>query len=210
MFNSGFIPSMDGTEDIYDVVENEDICLPSEFSYMKNLPDVLNQGQHSVCVPCSLSAYFEYKLSLKNSTLSQRFKLYDIFDIYNNRSNDSDGMSIKEAIEYTINSGAKYSKGIVRANKYYAIKSIFALRHAIVTNGPCIMGLPVYDSGANDFWHKFSNYDELLGYHAVAVVGYDKEGFIIRNSWGTRYGHHGYYHIKNEDIKKALEIWTIC
>lgn len=206
MFNSGFIPSMDGTEDIYDNTIDEAIYLPSEFSYMKNITGVLNQGSKPICVPCSLSAYFEYKLSLETGEINNsKFKL---LDIYNNRSEKTDGMQIKEAIEYVINTGAKYEGGIIKANKYYAIKSLLALKHAIVTNGPCIIGLPVYNTNSSEFWDAC--YGNLIGYHAVAVVGYDKDGFIIRNSWGSGFGRKGYVHINNDDIKRATEIWTIC
>ena len=48
------------------------------------------------------------------------------------------------------------------------------------------------------------------GGHAVAIIGYDKEGFIIRNSWGTMYGIDGYYHLKYEDFNNSFyEIWTM-
>lgn len=206
MFNSGFIPSMNGTENIYDTVVDNSVQLPAEFSYMKNITDVLNQGVNPICVPCALSAYFEYKLSLTLGKIeNSKFKLYDIYD---SRSVKTDGMQVKEGIEYTINTGAKYGDNIIKANNYYAIKSIFALKHAIVTNGPCIMGLPVHNANAADFWEPA--YGSILGYHAVAVVGYDKDGFIIRNSWGRKFGNKGYTYIKNADIKKASEIWTIC
>ena len=206
MFNSGFIPSMDGTEDIYDNAVDEAVYLPSEFSYMKNITGVLNQGTKPICVPCALSAYFEYRLSLKTGEINDsKFKL---LDIYNSRAEKTDGMQIKEAIEYVINTGAQYESGVIKANKYYAVKSILALKHAIVTNGPCIIGLPVYNTNASEFWEPA--YGSLLGYHAVAVVGYDKDGFIIRNSWGSGFGRKGYVHIKNEDINRATEIWTIC
>jgi hypothetical protein len=206
MFNSGFIPSMDGTENIYDNAIDDTVYLPTEFSYMKNITGVLNQGSKPICVPCSLSAYFEYKLSLTSGKIeNSNFKLYDIYD---SRSEKTDGMQIKEAIEYVISNGAQYENGVIKANKYYAIKSKFALRHAIVTNGPCIIGLPVHNTNASEFWEPA--YGSLLGYHAVAVVGYDKDGFIIRNSWGSSFGRKGYAHIKNEDIDRATEIWTIC
>ena len=206
MFNSGFIPSMDGTEDVYDNIIEDKIQLPTEFSYMNGLPNVLNQGSDSICVPCALSAYFEYKLSLNSGeTKNSGFELYDIYD---SRAEKTDGMQIKEAIEYTINTGVKYGDGIIKANKYYAIKSMLGLKHAIVTNGPCIIGLPVHNANADEFWEPA--YGSLLGYHAVAVVGYDLYGFIIRNSWGTNFGHNGYWHIKADDIKHAIEMWTIC
>jgi C1A family cysteine protease len=74
-------------------------------------------------------------------------------------------------------------------------------------NGPCIGALPVFNSTRTEFWNK--SYGDLEGYHAVAIVGYTEDGFIIRNSWGTQYGEDGYSFIKNKDFNNFLEIWTI-
>lgn len=68
-------------------------------------------------------------------------------------------------------------------------------------------GLPVYNSSINEFWLKDGSFE---GGHAVAIIGYDKEGFIIRNSWGGMYGYNGYYHLKYEDFNNSFyEIWTM-
>ena len=53
-------------------------------------------------------------------------------------------------------------------------------------NGPCFGALPVYNE-TDDFWVKRED-DELLAFHAIAIVGYDNNGFIIRNSWGSSFG----------------------
>ena len=74
-------------------------------------------------------------------------------------------------------------------------------------NGPCFGALPVYNETDN-FWIKREG-DELLAFHAIAIVGYDNHGFIIRNSWGSSFGSEGYTKIPNEDIGKFLELWTI-
>jgi hypothetical protein len=42
------------------------------------------------------------------------------------------------------------------------------------------------------------------GGHAVAVVGYTRTGFIIRNSWGTSWGDKGYAHASNAYAAKAF------
>lgn len=202
MFNSGFESSIiDGTELKY---ENEKIQIPLEFSYMKNLPPVLNQGDDSICVPCAISAWCEYKLSLL-SGLKQNSK-FRLFDIFNSRTTRGDGMTCKEAFEYVIAKGAKYKNGIIHANAYYNIASVYSLKNAILNNGPCIAALPVYNVDDIEFW---KNTEDLKGYHAVAVVGYDNNGFIIRNSWGDSYGFNGYSHISFEDMKKAKELWTL-
>lgn len=201
MFNSGFeISHIDGSELKYEI-ENNDI--PSQFSYMKQLPEVLNQGSDPICIPCSISAFLEYKLSL-NSGKKQNSK-FELYDIFNSRTTTGDGMTCKEAFKYVINSGAKYKNGKIGFSKYFFINSGIQLRHAIYANGPCIAALPVYNTGEK-FWKKTG---EIIGYHAVSVIGYDSSGFIIRNSWGSNYGYNGYSYITNEDIIKAKEIWTL-
>jgi C1A family cysteine protease len=76
-----------------------------------------------------------------------------------------------------------------------------------VANGPCFGALPVYGDHC-DFWNKKPG-TTLHGYHAISIVGYDKEGFIIRNSWGKQFCEDGYTKIPYSDFKKLLEIWTV-
>jgi C1A family cysteine protease len=39
------------------------------------------------------------------------------------------------------------------------------------------------------------HHEQVFGGHAVLVVGYDdsQSRFIVRNSWGTQWGLHGYF-----------------
>ena len=68
--------------------------------------------------------------------------------------------------------------------------------------------MPIFITFTNNLSLLGYDYDE--GGHAVAIIGYDKEGFIIRNSWGTMYGIDGYYHLKYEDFNNSFyEIWTM-
>lgn len=202
MFNSGFEPSIiDGSELKYEINNNEGI--PEEFSYMKQMPDVLNQGSQPICIPCSISAFLEYKLSLKSGKIQN--SKFNLFDIFNSRTTKGEGMTFKEAFKYVINTGAKYKDGHIKFSKYFIINNLIQLRHAIYANGPCLVGLPVYNE-SEEFWKPSG---ECIGYHAVAIVGYDKNGFILRNSWGTSYGYNGYSYITNEDINKTREIWTL-
>ena len=201
MFNSGLIPSViDGSEHMYEMERFE---IPIHFSYQKNLPSVLNQGADPICVPCSISAWCEYRLAaLSGKRQNSKFKLFDIF---NSRTTSGEGMTCKEAFKYLINTGAAYKNGLIKANRYFKVNSILALRNAILNNGPCIAVLPVFDTNADEFWKGSS----LQGYHAVSVVGYDPDGFIIRNSWGESYGYDGYSYITNDDLQKSKEIWTL-
>lgn len=203
MLNYGFeLSNIDGSEFIY---ENENVIIPTEFSYMKNLPKVLNQGEDPICVPCSISAWCEYKLSTKSGIKKDsKFKLFDIF---NSRTNVGEGMSCKEAFSYMKNIGATYGKNNkIKIDRYYRVTSILHLRNAIINNGPCIIALPVYDQYKDEFWIEDG---PIQGYHAVSVVGYDKNGFIIRNSWGESFGYSGYAYLQNEDFGSIIEAWTL-
>jgi len=57
--------------------------------------------------------------------------------------------------------------------------------------------------------------ERLIGGHAVMVVGYDEkqERFIVRNSWGPRWGLRGYFLLPYEFVlsekRYAWDFWTI-
>lgn len=204
MANYGMVPSiLDGTEIIFK--EPKNIGLPKEFSYKKYLPEVLNQGSDPICVPCSLSAYINYDLNLKDG--SKKDNCIELFDIYKSKSGDEEGMSFKEALEYARTEGVKTAKGNVKIKTYARVTAPLTLKYSLILNGPCIGGLPVYNSAWTDFWRKDAG--QLEGLHAVCIVGYNEDGFIIRNSWGDYYGEDGYALIKNEDVMKFTELWTI-
>ena len=41
------------------------------------------------------------------------------------------------------------------------------------------------------------------------IIGFNKQGFIIRNSWGTSWADHGYITIPYEEYDDAVfEAWT--
>jgi hypothetical protein len=48
-----------------------------------------------------------------------------------------------------------------------------------------------------------------LGGHAFALVGYDREGFVIQNSWGTAWGAGGYALLPYEDwLVSRMDAWV--
>lgn len=208
MFNSGFIPSVDGSEHIFDVNIKANDGLPLKYSYMHTLPEVINQGNDPTCVPCSISAWLNWKTNLSLGKKSDNS--VDIYEVFDGGDGKEDGMTCKAAFKYIIDNGVNSDAGKLSLSRYFLIKSIFALRHAIVANGPCVAVLPVYNTDIDEFWDNRYNIYDFIGYHAIAVVGYDESGFIIRNSWGDSYGKDGYAYVPNEDMNKCKEIWTLC
>ena len=66
--------------------------------------------------------------------------------------------------------------------------------------------MPVYNYSA-ELWKKRDG-EKFLGGHAMVIVGYNNEGFIIRNSWGINWGDEGYSIYKYKDWGVHWEIWT--
>ena len=199
--NYGYIQSqLDGTEQAF--ISNESLPIPSKYSYINYLPPVINQGNQPICVPCSISAYINQQLNL--STGSEEDNNIDLMEIFNYKHYE-DGMSIKDALQFLKECGVQTDKGLFKISDYATVGSETILKQALLINGICIGALPVYDSSIDKFWRGY----ELEGGHAIAIVGYDENGFIIRNSWGKHYGEDGYNVINYKDFPKFFEIWTI-
>ena len=90
-------------------------------------------------------------------------------------------------------------------NMYGILKNINSMQRSLIANGPFIIALPVYDSERNDFW----NGNNFEGGHAVACVGYDEYGLIIRNSWGSNWGRNGYCTLPYSELHKMYEAWAL-
>ena len=203
--NFGFVRSeIDGTEIVFGVPK-EQKHLPQTYSYKRFMPKIINQGAESICVPCSISAYINWKENLYDG--SRRDNKVDYHEIYNCRTNQGDGMSFKEAFHFLRHNGVTTKIGNKKINRYAWIEDYSALKFAIITNGPCVGALPVF-SWRDEFWKKQPG-DGFFGYHAIAIIGYNKDGYIIRNSWGEDYGNKGYSVLKYEDLNNLIEAWTI-
>lgn len=203
----GFIASkMDGTEHKFSEVKGLEI--PEEYSYVDFLPKVLNQGSKPICVPCSLSAYLNWNKNISTDGNNKRDNGINLLDIYHSKTtNGNNGMTFKDALHFLRHDGVRSDFGIVKIDKYAMVGSMLPIKQALLLNGPLVGALPVYNDG-NHFW-KRNNGDKFVGSHAISIVGYDKDGLVIRNSWGTKFGNNGYTHIDWCDLDNFSEIWTM-
>lgn len=201
----GWTPSkLDGTESQFTQVKNFNI--PEEYSYVDYLPSVENQGSTNMCVTYALAAHLDWNCNVDNGYNNTRNNHINKSQIYAVRSIPGDrGMSFKEALNFLRKQGVHSDQGVLKIEKYAMVKSELALKQAILLNGPCVGGLFVKNPEGYEFWKGNQNF----GGHAIAFVGYTKAGFIIRNSWGPRYGNNGYSILKYEDFNQILECWTI-
>ena len=201
----GWTPSkLDGTEYGFDEIKN--FPIPEEYSYIKYLPPVENQGATNMCVTYAVAAHLDWNCNVDNKQDNDRNNHIDKNEIYSVRSIKGDnGMTYKEALGFLKHYGVRSDQGKLKIERYAMVKSELALKQALLLNGPCVGGVYVKDSNKYDFWNGSTN----LGGHAIAIVGYNQNGFIIRNSWGSSYGQNGYWILKYEDFSKILECWTI-
>lgn len=217
----GYVPSvLDGSERILDNETYASLAIPDEYTYMPFMSDILNQGSESTCVPHSISAVYDYYNAMKNpdDSVNGQFAHVPIaiHEIYNIRTNKGDGMSFKEALEFCKTKGVlsdeDYRKKRTDGHRYkimdYArITSSEAMKRSLIINGPCIIATYVKDPERMDFWNGRKNY----GGHATSIIGYSnkKAAFLLRNSWGTRWGAGGYTWLPYKDFNKILEAWAI-
>lgn len=95
------------------------------------------------------------------------------------------------------------------------IRSYFSLgtntvewRRWIATKGPLLARL-VVDSNwdqATETKGRLHVYDKgtARGGHCVAIVGYTRDYFIVRNSWGEEFGDHGFAYADDAYVKEAF------
>lgn len=182
---------------------------------------IRNQGSQGACAAMAGSAMkevHEYKDYALHEYLSPQY-------IYNMRPNKTtSGMYMRDLMKilskygvckettYPYTTTMTITKAITsEANKfrikgYASISTIDGLKASLYSNGPAVIAVPVYNK-SNTLWDQQPG-ELLQGGHAMAVVGYDATGFIIRNSWGTTWGNDGYTIFPYTHWGKQWEIWT--
>ena len=202
----GCMPSkLDGTEHKFEALPNME--LPVAYTYEPFMIPVTNQGNESTCVCHSLSAHLNWNANIETGD-NDHDNGVCIPCIYNIREDKTvEGMTIKEALHYAYKSGVPSENGNLKIRKYAMVGAIQTLKQALLMNGPCIGALRVFNY-FDEFW-KRNYYDEFLGGHAISIIGWNTEGFIIRNSWGRSWGDGGHTTIKYEDFRHFLELWTV-
>lgn len=184
---TGFIESeITGDEIVYSS-SNDNL---NEYK-VKDLLPVIDQGNRGICcaVVCAeiqnIIDKYNHKGDIKNDY------------VYNKRSNKNiDGMTPKEAFEILKKDGY--------ISDYARITNQPSLKDSILVNGPALIALPVYS-----FDSKFWEGSKYQGGHAVAVVGFDNEGFLIKNSWGKEWSNNGYTTLPYDEFNKIIEAWCV-
>lgn len=217
------LPSPDDYHDkIYEISTEESLNkkLPSQFDYRQDLLPIQNQESTYLCLAMAgacIKEWQEKKDINFNDRMSANF-------IYHLRASAHQVMTGRELLEILKNKGSLPEKlynnqkptqhDLIRAKQfkidsYSRVVSIIGLKRALCENGPALMLMPVYNIN-NDFWKPTKPNQLRLGGQSLVVVGYDKKGFWLRNSWGKKFGKDGYVHYPYSDWGYHWEVWTLC
>lgn len=94
------------------------------------------------------------------------------------------------------------------ANYFNLGKNISQWKSWLANNGPILAGLSVDATWENaaDNAGKLDTFlpNTARGGHAICIVGYTPDRFIIRNSWGTTWGDKGFGYASHSYIKDAF------
>ena len=108
-----------------------------------------------------------------------------------------------------------------RINKYYRFADLEHIKHSLAAGYPVIFGITLFESFESDQVAQnglvpMPQYgrENILGGHAVMIVGYDDitQHIIVRNSWGTGWGDKGYFYLPYDYVTNpdfASDFWTI-
>tara|TARA_B110000211_G_C14068157_1_gene548647 strand:+ start:817 stop:1689 length:873 start_codon:yes stop_codon:yes gene_type:complete len=218
--------SIQSPNDIRDhILDNQDYenTPPAILDYRAHLTITRDQGANGACLAFAASCMKEYQ-----EMLNYNFKGYMSPQfIYDNRSNiQESGMYMRDVMRILQKIGSvpehmckygepaeqPYDDALLRAaannriKSYAKILTIETLKSSLLTNGPCLIAVPVYNY-SNELWSQATG-DTFKGGHAMVIVGYNLEGFIIRNSWGNSWGDNGYCIFPYTDWGKQWEVWT--
>jgi C1A family cysteine protease len=215
----GCIPSEDESDSSS---SNEHIAgltdtVPDEYTLIPYLEPIRDQGRRKMCVAYAVACMKEYQTRRDHN----RRGYISVDYIYDLRSNGGQhGMKIRDALRIVMTHGAllenEYTNGAFcidrKAQKrkitgFIKINNITDLKRAIMENGPCPISFPVYHFH-DRIWEPQNTSQQLLGYHAMAVVGWSIESFILRNSWGTTWSNNGYQNYPYTNWGSHNELWT--
>lgn len=96
-----------------------------------------------------------------------------------------------------------------------------SMKNSLASGFPFVVGIAIYPSFLTTSVNKTGivsmpnrNKEKCLGGHAVLVVGYSdiKQHWILRNSWGNKWGDKGYFYLPYLyllDAKLSSDLWNI-
>lgn len=182
------------------------------------LPPIINQGNQSICVAAALVCVMEY------------LKSYYPFSIQ--FLNDMGGETNLTGLLITVALDVLVEFGICRESTYpttnhpqgrsdipieaaiealqwrlqsYTLLTTVAQVQEALALGPVPFLIAVFNHSDQPWTRQHD--EDILGFHALAFVGYGPEGFLVRNSWGEHWGEHGYTTLAYRDWQLLNQVY---
>ena len=201
------------------------------------LPKVKNQGNVGSCVAHSISTVIEYFTEKELNEYNEMSISY----IYGNRRlslHKDSGMYTRDAIKTATKYGDVVktlmpenievpkvielfeskveeleSKGIpFRFSEYYKLKDESSIKDALMDHGPVIMTMNWWKDISINNGIMFTNQKESTGGHCMVIYGWNKVGWLVRNSWGKTWGDKGNciipYNVKFKEVWAVIDAKT--
>lgn len=218
--------------------------LPSKVDMRSQCPPVYDQGQLGSCTGNAIAGDIEFDLKKekKQDFVPSRLFIYYNERVIEGTEDHDSGAYIRDGIKsvaklgvcpetewpYDINKFTEkppqkcYDDALkTKATSYSRItRNLNQMKACLASGYPFIIGFTVYESFESQESMRTGVIpmpaadEQVLGGHAVLVVGYDdsQSRFIVRNSWGDGWGMKGYFTMPYAyllDAELSDDFWTI-
>lgn len=163
-------------------------------------PIVLNQGRHAACTGfavCHDAAAEPVKRTHITNQLAQ--KLYK-------EAQKVDEWPGEDYAGSSVNAAMRVAQSWGWYGEYRWAFGIEDLMMSLGYLGPAVLQIPWYQGMEKPVGAYIEPTGKLVGRHAIVCLGYDiqRDAFLVRNSWGSRWGNGGDAWITYGDLKALL------
>lgn len=229
---------------IYKPTLGAESILPPMIDLRPNDPSIYDQGQLGSCTANAIAAAIEHNLKNQNKKIFTPSRLFIYYNerVMEGTVKYDNGAYIRDGIKSVNTLGvchettwkydiSKFKRKPIKTAFNSALKnktilyqrinqSLYDMKYCLYTGFPIVIGFSVYTSfetnnvATTGIVPMPGTNEQLLGGHAVLVVGYDenRQVWICRNSWSDKWGDKGYFYLPyNYLLNSNLsdDFWTI-
>ena len=205
---------------------------PEEFEL--SMPNVKNQGSVGSCVAHSLAVAIEYFSRLQGDD-TREMSVGFIYANRSTSSHTGRGMIVRDALEAVRKHGNvaqtlfPYNKEVPeilelfnsnyiniapdayqnKITSYYRVYSENEIKASLMEHGPVIFAMEWYSDIKikNGIMNTKQESSSQNGHHCMVIYGWNKDGWLMQNSWGSLWGNKGRAIIPYD--VKFNEVWGV-